>query len=584
MKKIKYLQKLIGLLALVGVLFACDPMMEDAIDIGPAPTADQLDFSITPGTTAFKFVLKNTSQVTGIASWDLGNGSKSTEASPTATYPLPGTYTVTMTLVTRGGTAKKSKTVTQTKTDYSIFTDPKFIFLSGGVDNLNGKTWMLDSLAQGHIGVGPAGSPGLEWWSAAPLAKSKVKVLYDDEINFKINGFAATLINHGKSYVKSFVKTSTGYSNPVENDSDFMVDYNPSAGTWFIEDKGGKPYLTLAGPTPMFPCFDVGATNGSYQILKIEENVLELVTIDRVEGNAWHYQLIPKGYVKPSVKASLSVVAAPEANTYDAKLTSVQIPTGQSISKVVYNFGDGDPVETTNYQAIATHTFMRKGTYTLNVVATTSVGALNLTSTIVVANNHPDYIPFLLDQVVMYNDFSEVAMAPVLGQDCSVSVVANPSKIYPNKSSFVAFYTKTNQQWANANMTLPAGYRFDLRQVSTFTVKVYGKAGDKVLLKLENTDKAGNAWQTGTADLIYTIKKDNTWEFAQFNMAGVSAGWDWTGDQFTSDITTSDKFNHDFYNVVRIMLNPGTGDGTHKFYFDELSGPHVEGLKSAKTK
>ncbi len=110
---------------------------------------------------------------------------------------------------------------------------------------------------------------------------------------------------------------------------------------------------------------------------------------------------------------------------------------------------------------------------------------------------------------------------------------------------------------------------------------VYGKAGDKILMKLENTDRGGNAWQTGTADLIYTIQKTNTWEVAEYNFAGVSAGWDWTGDQFTSDITTSTQFNQDFYNVIRIMCNPGAKTDTHEFYFDDLSGPHVEGLKSA---
>ena len=64
-------------------------------------------------------------------------------------------------------------------------------------------------------------------------------------------------------------------------------------------------------------------------------------------------------------------------------------------------------------------------------------------------------------------------------------------------------------------------------------------------------------------------------------MSGVGAGWDWTGDQFTGDVVNDDKFNNGFYNVIRIMLNPGVGEGTHEFYFDELAGPHVEGLKSA---
>lgn len=581
MKRMNYIHKLVGLAALILVMFACTPEMDDSIDIGQAPTEDQLDFTVTPGTTSFKFILNNTSKVTGIVSWDLGNGSKSTETSPTVNYPLPGEYTVTMTLITRGGIATKAKKVVQTKTDYSIFTDPKFIFLSGGTSAPAGKTWVLDSLATGHIGVGPAGSVGLEWWAAGPLAKAAVKVLYDDEINFKVNGFAATLTNHGKSYVKGFVKTSTGYSNPKEMDSDFIVDYTPTPGTWFIEDKNGKSYLTLSGSTPMFPCFDVGATNGSYEILKIETNLLELVCIDRVEGNAWHYQLIPKGYVKPKVSFGVSVAPTANTNEYAVKLSNVVIPAGLAITNVKVDFGDGTVKESTDRNAVLTNTYMRKSPYNLTVTVTTSNEKLTTSKTVEVAANHPSYVPFLLDMMVTYNDFSEVILAPVSGQDCGVSIVDNPSKVYPNKSSKVAFYTKTNNQWANAYMQLKPGYRFNLSSQHIFKIMVYGKAGDKILLKLENTDRGGNAWQTGTADLIYTIKKDNAWEIAEYNFAGVSAGWDWTGDQFTPDITTSTKFNQDFYNVIRIMCNPGDGAGTHKFYFDELAGPHVEGLKSA---
>lgn len=583
MKKTTFIHKLAGVAVLLFTLFACDPQMDDAIDIGAAPTADQLDFTITQGSTAFKFVMTNTSSIAGIPTWDLGNGSKSTASAPTATYSLPGTYTVTLTLVTKGGTASISKTVTQTETDYTIFTDEKFIYLSGGAEDLDGKTWVLDSLSTGHLGVGAAGGNGLEWWAAAPLAKQAVGVLYDDEINFNITGFAAVLTNHGSSYVKDYRKNDSSYANPREKDTDYIVDYNPSPGTWFIEEKDGANYLTLNGPTPMFPCFDVGAVDGYYKILSLSENLLELVATGS-DGNAWHYQLIPKGYVKPSVTADLSVVAASEVNTYDVSLTNVSIPTGASITKVSFAFGDGDPVESTDYTAVASHTYMRAGTYTITVTATTSVGTMTWTQSVTCASNHPDYVPFLLNEMIIYNDFSEVALQPVQAQDCSVMVVDNPERIYPNRSAYVAHYTKTNNQWANAYLQLPAGYRFDLRTISTFKILVYGKAGDKVLLKLENTDRGGNAWQTGTADLIYTIQADNTWEVAEYNFAGVSAGWDWTGDIYTSNVATDNNFSHDFYNVVRIMLNPGNGDGTHEFYFDDLSGPHVEGIKSATIK
>jgi hypothetical protein len=221
---------------------------------------------------------------------------------------------------------------------------------------------------------------------------------------------------------------------------------------------------------------------------------------------------------------------------------------------------------------------MRGGNYTVTAVVNTSLGEITVSKTIILLNNNSAYVPFLLDMMVVYNNFTEVQSFPVAGQDCSVSVVDNPSVVYPNKSSKVAFYSKTDNQYANAYMTLRPGYRFDLRLQHIFKIMVYGKAGDEILLKLENTDKGGNAWQTGTHDKKYTIKETNKWEVAEYDFSGVGAGWDWTGDIFTSDVVSDPKFNNNFYNVVRIMCNPGNGAGTHTFYFDDLSGPHVEGI------
>ena len=576
MKKYKYMTRITGILAIIALVIACEPQMADKPDIGLAPTDAQLDFTITPGTDEFRFVLTDASSVTGIPSWDLGNGSKSSASPAVGYYPLPGTYTITMTLVTKGGTAKKSKTLTTTETDYSIFTDPKFIMLSGGIADVTGKTWVLDSMAQGHLGVGPAGSTGLSWWSAAPLAKKDVKVLYDDSINFKLDGFSATYFNHGKSYVKEYRRNDPAYSNPVLNDTDYEVTFTPDPGSWIIETTGGKSFIKLSSTKPLFMIFDVGAVDGKYEILKIEENLLELVATGG-DGNAWHYQLIPAGYVKPTITYTVNATIGAD-NNVACSVTGYTIPAGASVTNITWNFGDGSDEVTGGKDETVNHVFMRKGTYNVTARLNTSLGTLTGTKTIALANNNSAYVEFLLDMMIVYNDFSEVQVFPVLGQDCSVTVVNNPKKEYPNKSNKVAFYTKTNNQWANAYMQLSPGFRFDLRLQHIFKVMVYGKAGDKILLKLENTDRGGNAWQTGTADLIYTIQKDNTWEVAEYNFSGVSAGWDWTGDIFTSNIVTDDRFNHDFYNVVRIMCNPGVGDGTHSFYLDELSGPHVEGI------
>jgi len=572
----KHIIKLSGILALLLMITACEPQLADKPDIGTAPTADQLDFTIAPGSDEFNFVITNTSAVTGIASWDFGNGTKGSGKSNVVRYSLPGDYTVKLTLVTRGGTATINKTLTQTETDYSIFTDPKFIFLSGGIDDIDGKTWALDSMAQGHLGVGAAGGAGLEWWSAAPLAKQAVKVLYDDRINFKIDGFAATYVNNGKSYVKDFRTSDPAYSNPVMNDTDYEVTFTPEPGTWFIEESGGKSYLTLTSTKPIFPIFDVGAVGGKYEILNIEENLLVMVAIGG-DGNAWHYQLIPAGYVKPTISFTVNASEGTD-NEVSCSVTDYSIPDGQSVTGITWDFGDGSDEVTGGKDEVVNHVYMRKGTFTVTAKINSSLGVLTGTQQIVLANNNSAYVEFLLDMMIVYNDFSEVQVFPVLGQDCSVTTVDNPYKEYPNKSAKVAYYTKTDNQWANAYMQLNSGFRFDLRLQHVFKVMVYGKAGDQILLKLENTDKGGNAWQTGTYDLIYTIQKDNTWEVAEYNFDGIGAGFDWTGDIFTSNIVTDDNFNHDFYNVVRIMCNPGVGEGTHSFYFDELSGPHVEGI------
>ena len=90
MEKYKYITRITGILAILLVMVACEPQMADKPDIGLPPTADQLNFTITPGSDAFHCVITNTSSVTGIPSWDFGNGTKGTGTSNTVVYSLPG--------------------------------------------------------------------------------------------------------------------------------------------------------------------------------------------------------------------------------------------------------------------------------------------------------------------------------------------------------------------------------------------------------------------------------------------------------------------------------------------------------------
>ncbi|WP_346862616.1 PKD domain-containing protein [uncultured Draconibacterium sp.] len=591
--------KLIGVFALLVGLISCEPYMDENPDssINLPPDASEMAFTVTPGDDDFHYTIALTSPtLSGISKvkFNLGNGSTVVGKSTSAYYPLPGDYTITMTITTNGGSSSISQVQTTTETDYSIFTDEKYVALTGGVDDADGKTWVVDSESAGHFGVGDAylaGGVGLDWWSANPGDKEGTGS-YDDELTFNLNGFAVSYENFGVSYVKGYMKDDPNlasvYLNPRQNKDDWDVDYEtPTTGTWLISERDGKTYLTITSEKPIIPGLDVGALNNEYEIISISENYLELSCFSAYEDwTKWHFLLRNKDYEKPKVTFDVALDAGTGVNEYLVSVGNAVIPDGQSIDKVVVDFGDGTTAETDIYTEALSHVYMRKGTYAVKVTVTTSVESTQSSFSAVIDENHPDYVEFLLAEMVMYNDFSEVQLAAVNGQDCFVATADNPDRTYPNKSSKVGFYSKTNQQWANANMQLPAGYRFDLRQVSTFKLMVYGKAGDVVLLKLENTDKGGDAWMTGT-ELRYTIQNDNMWEVAEFNFEGAGVqpgaeGWKWWPEPVSYDVANDDFYNHDFYNIIRIMLNPDIrNDETHEFYFDELAGPHVEGIKSA---
>lgn len=573
-------------LALVA-LVACDPLEEDKPGVDTPPMAEQLDFTISAGSDDFHFIIENTSSVAGIANWDFGNGTSAKGDRVEGEYRLAGDYTITLTLYTNGGSNSVSKSMTQEKTDWDFFKSPFIQALSGGAEAVEGKTWVIDSLSNKHLGVGQPDLMEPNWWSASPLGKAG-HFIYDDEFTFKLVGFEYNIDTHGSTHANgdggaADAGITAGYYESIiwEDDFDKDVVTNDAARgplTWTVKEEDDATFIVLSAQSAVLG-YD-GGNARKYQVLEWNENFLH---VRSVGGAARYHKFIPKGYVKPTVTFEHSVVETGAVNTFGVSLSNVVIPEGLTVDNFSVDFGDGTTLASDDYNATLEHTYMRKGSYAVNITVTASNEVLTATETVTVAANHPDYVEFILPYMVMYNDFSEVALQPVVGEDCSVTTEANPDQVYPNKSAGVAFYSKTGQQWANANMTLPAGYRFDLRQISTFKIQVYGKAGDDVLLKLENTDRGGNAWQTGV-ELHYIIQADNTWEVAEYDFAGVGAGWDWTGDIFTSDVTTDDNFSHDFYNIIRIMLNPGNGEGTHEFYFDELAGPHVEGLKSGSLK
>lgn len=284
------------------VITACDPQESSDYSLGEMPTADQLSFTDTPTSSKANVIdFKNTSSIAGVATWDLGNSSKTKGESVTAQYPFKGEYTVVMTLYTTGGSASITKTVTIANDDMSLLNTPMYTALTGGASNLTGKTWVFDQYNAGHFALGPVGDATPSWWSAKAEEKTESS-LYSQEFTFTQVGVKMTWKNNGSVYTNENGRkalAALGYPNSVvPGAGDFDVTYAPKASYTFSLNETAKT-LTLSDGA----FFGHYAGVSTYDIVTLNENVLYVKCASAIEsGNAWWYRLIPKEKnVKPIV-------------------------------------------------------------------------------------------------------------------------------------------------------------------------------------------------------------------------------------------------------------------------------------------
>ncbi len=293
--------KTAGVMLIITALFltSCDPYEEDWGDIGQPVPPEQLSFEISQDPDdEFRYIFENTSGIAGVTSWNIG-GVRQTGEIVSRRFPLPDTYTVEMTLATKGGATTITDSFIQEEIDPDLFDNELILMLGGGLDNFEeGQTWAMDSMSVGHIGVGPPDTDEPVWWQAQPLDKAGVGILYPDRMTFKLDGFQFIYENHGQSYVKDYRADDPAYSNAYEDDTDYVVDFDPPEATWSVVEENDTWFLELtpSEDKPIFPIFDVGATNNRYEITLLTEDQLWLRTIDAYEGLAWYYKFIRAGY------------------------------------------------------------------------------------------------------------------------------------------------------------------------------------------------------------------------------------------------------------------------------------------------
>lgn len=311
-----------GLLAVMTlfIITSCDPQENDDHALGAAPQESQLAFTATPSSGQPNSIqLKNESSVAGVAIWDMGNGTTSKGQEVKAEYPFAGTYTITMSLYTTGGSASISQAITVNQDDMSLLDTPMYNALTGGASNLSGKTWVFDQYRDGHFGVGPADATSPDWWSC-PAEGKNGSSLYTQEFTFTQVGVKLEWKNNGYVYSNEPGKDALGgeFVSDPGGAGDFDVKYEPKAAYTFSLNETDKTITLNDGA---FFGFYTGSS--TYEILLLTEDELYVKNKSAVEsGNGWWFRFIPKEKnQKPSVE--IPVKAVPLADDFESETASV---------------------------------------------------------------------------------------------------------------------------------------------------------------------------------------------------------------------------------------------------------------------
>jgi len=254
----------------------------------PLATDIDVDITVDQELNQVTFTLKNQG---AYPIWSFEENSKtvySTLNGLTKIYNNAGTYTVEIKIGNANGISDGSITKTFT-IDNSLVDFDRYIGLIAG----NGsKKWSIARQEPGHLGCGPSGTDGLEWWSAVPNDKADWGV-YNDVLTFTSDmKYTYNPGEGGTVYVNTGSSLFSAY-NPNDG-ADFMAPVSEQITTYNFVGEGNDVYLTFPSQT-LFPYLanDESYNTPKYKVVGISANKIELVSDNG--SIAWHYILTAEG-------------------------------------------------------------------------------------------------------------------------------------------------------------------------------------------------------------------------------------------------------------------------------------------------
>ncbi len=155
---------------------ACDPALEDKLEIGTPPQADFTFDFIDPNNVKFT---NTTTDSYFISSWDFGTLGVQNGDAVEQNFGLIGDYEVKLTVFGEGGSSSRVETISITQNDpTACITTAQFL-------SCGEKVWQLDP-AEGALWVGP--DPGTIWWQNAVSDVTDRACDWNDEYKFSIDG------------------------------------------------------------------------------------------------------------------------------------------------------------------------------------------------------------------------------------------------------------------------------------------------------------------------------------------------------------------------------------------------------------
>ena len=257
-------------------LSSCSPDEFSGADPNGIPTVSGVDFNISVDQETNQMIATYTPQPGTYPVWILNGTTYSTLQEVGYNNPEAGTYTIDMKIGNRNGfsqgTISKTFTFNETKVDYSA-----------DFRRITGKEWRIANKEVAHMGCGPAGTAGTEWWSAQPNDKKDFGV-YDDRITFTADTRkGGTYTYNAGADGMTYVNWGTSF-NPTGAEPDVDVALGNQTSTWSFEvydweDAEGnvtkQTYIQL-GKNTLFPYI---SSNAQYENPKFRIETLTATKI-----------------------------------------------------------------------------------------------------------------------------------------------------------------------------------------------------------------------------------------------------------------------------------------------------------------